>query len=105
MKRVRECKDQALLHLCEFIEDCEFNKLSARILHLLGTEGPKTSQPAKYIRYIYNRVVLENSVVRAAAVGSLAKFGTSVVDVSLKDSVIVLLSRYAYIWSKKLFHF
>lgn len=32
-------------YLIEFIEDCEFTKLSVRILHLLGIEGPKTSQP------------------------------------------------------------
>lgn len=94
IKLIGECKEQALSHLCEFIEDCEFTKLSVRILHLLGMEGPKTSQPAKYIRYIYNRVVLENAVVRAAAVGSLAKFGISVVDAAIRKSIIVLLSRY-----------
>jgi coatomer protein complex subunit gamma len=79
--------------LCEFIEDCEFTKLSVRILHLLGLEGPKTKNPTKFIRYIYNRVVLENAVVRAAAVSSLAKFGVSVEDETLMKSVGVLLRR------------
>jgi coatomer protein complex subunit gamma len=83
----------ALAHLCEFIEDCEFTKLSVRILHLLGVEGPKTSQPTKYIRYIYNRVVLENAVVRAAAVTALAKFGVGQKDPEVKRSVTVLLTR------------
>ena len=83
----------ALAHLCEFIEDCEFTKLSVRILHLLGMEGPKTSHPTKYIRYIYNRVVLENAVVRAAAVSSLAKFGVCVNDSKVMKSVHVLLRR------------
>jgi coatomer protein complex subunit gamma len=54
-----------LAHLCEFIEDCEHTSLSTRILHLLGREGPRTTTPAKYIRYIYNRVILENAPVRA----------------------------------------
>lgn len=84
----------ALAHLCEFIEDCEFTKLSVQILHLLGLEGPKTKQPTKFIRYIYNRVVLENAVVRAAAVSSLAKFGVSVTDPAITKSVNVLLRRY-----------
>lgn len=83
----------ALAHLCEFIEDCEFTRLAVRILHLLGQEGPQTSQPTKYIRYIYNRVVLENAVVRAAAVTALAKFGVGQKDEEVKRSVVVLLTR------------
>jgi coatomer protein complex subunit gamma len=83
----------ALAQLCEFIEDCEFTKLSVRILHLLGVEGPKSPQPSKYIRYIYNRVILENAIVRAAAVSSLAKFGINVADNAVKRSIKVLLTR------------
>ncbi|KAJ8702064.1 coatomer subunit gamma [Pleurotus ostreatus] len=93
IKFIGECKEQALSHLCEFIEDCEFTKLSVRILHLLGMEGPKSPQPAKYIRFIYNRVVLENATVRAAAVSSLAKFGVNSGDGGLRTSIGVLLNR------------
>ncbi|CAA7264738.1 unnamed protein product [Cyclocybe aegerita] len=93
IKFIPESKEQALSHLCEFIEDCEFTKLSVRILHLLGVEGPKSPQPAKYIRFIYNRVVLENATVRAAAVTSLAKFGVNSAEPALKKSVNVLLNR------------
>ncbi|KAJ7492160.1 adaptin N terminal region-domain-containing protein [Mycena latifolia] len=93
IKFIGECKEQALSHLCEFIEDCEFTKLSVRILHLLGIEGPKSSQPAKYIRFIYNRVVLENAPVRAAAVASMAKFGVNSTDEKLNNSIAVLLNR------------
>jgi coatomer subunit gamma len=82
------------MHLCEFIEDCEFSNLAVRILHLLGAEGPKTTKPTKYIRYIYNRVVLENAIVRAAAVTALAKFGVADHgDPSVKTSIRVLLTR------------
>ncbi|KAF9469702.1 coatomer subunit gamma [Collybia nuda] len=93
IKFIGESKEQALSHLCEFIEDCEFTKLSVRILHLLGMEGPKSPQPAKYIRFIYNRVVLENATVRAAAVSSLAKFGVNSIDATLRKSISVLLRR------------
>ncbi|ROW16462.1 hypothetical protein VPNG_02695 [Cytospora leucostoma] len=93
IKFVPDSKEEALAHLCEFIEDCEFTKLAVRILHLLGVEGPKTSQPTKYVRYIYNRVVLENAIVRAAAVTALAKFGVGQKDPEVKRSVQVLLTR------------
>lgn len=56
-------------------------------------EGPKTPHPTKYIRYIYNRVVLENALVRAAAVTALAKFGVGQKDLEVKRSVTVLLTR------------
>ncbi|KAA3462910.1 coatomer subunit gamma [Gossypium australe] len=65
IRDIPEAKESGLLHLCEFIEDCEFTYLSTQILHFLGIEGPKTSDPSKYIRYIYNRVHLENATVRA----------------------------------------
>ncbi|KAI8391211.1 adaptin N terminal region-domain-containing protein [Radiomyces spectabilis] len=93
IKFIPESKDTALSYLCEFIEDCEFTKLSVRILHVLGVEGPKTTTPTKFIRYIYNRVILENSIVRAAAVSALAKFGVNVEDPLVKKSVHVLLTR------------
>ena len=86
-----ESKETGLAHLCEFIEDCEHTVLATRILHLLGREGPRTPQPAKYIRFIYNRIILENAAVRAAAVSALAKFGAHCED--LLQSIIVLLER------------
>ncbi|KDO49098.1 hypothetical protein CISIN_1g0029002mg, partial [Citrus sinensis] len=94
IRDIPDAKENGLLHLCEFIEDCEFTYLSTQILHFLGTEGPKTSDPSKYIRYIYNRVHLENATVRAAAVSTLAKFG-AMVD-ALKPRVFVLLRRCLY---------
>jgi coatomer protein complex subunit gamma len=78
INEIPEAKEGGLAHLCEFIEDCEFTYLSTQILHLLGSEGPKTADPSKYIRYIYNRVILENATVRASAVSALAKFGVVV---------------------------
>lgn len=86
-----DAKEAGLTHLCEFIEDCEHTSLAVRILHLLGREGPRTKQPFKYIRFIYNRVILENSAVRCAAVTALAHFGATCED--LLPNVLVLLQR------------
>jgi len=91
IRAVPETTESSLLHLCEFIEDCEFTTLSTQILHLLGDLGPTTSAPARYIRFIYNRVILENSAVRAAAVSALAKFAARCP--SLRTSVMTLLRR------------
>ncbi|ODV89913.1 hypothetical protein CANCADRAFT_97844 [Tortispora caseinolytica NRRL Y-17796] len=71
---VPQAKAEALSQLCEYIEDCEYPFLAARILHFLGVEGPSTEDPLKYVRYIYNRILLENAVTRAAAVTALGKF-------------------------------
>jgi coatomer protein complex subunit gamma len=91
MKAIPETKETSLFHLCEFIEDCEFTDLSTQILHLIGSLGPTTASPARYIRFIYNRVILENNVVRAAAVSTLAKFAVKVP--ALRPSILVLLKR------------
>jgi len=91
MKQVPETTESSLLHLCEFIEDCEFTMLSTQILHLLGELGPGTQAPARYIRFIYNRVILENSAVRAAAVAALSKFAARCP--SLRTSIVTLLKR------------
>jgi len=91
IQQIPEAKEAGLGHLCEFIEDCEFTYLSCQILHLLGEEGPETPDPTRYIRYIYNRLILENATVRGAAVSALVKFGMQ--NDALRERVQVLLRR------------
>lgn len=86
-----DAKEAGLSHLCEFIEDCEHTSLAVRILHLLGKEGPFSNTPSKYIRFIYNRVILENATIRAAAVSALAQFGA--LCPNLLQNILVLLGR------------
>lgn len=86
-----DAKEIGLAHLCEFIEDCEHASLAVRILHVLGREGPKARQPSRYIRFIYNRVILECGPVRAAAVSAVARFGAGRPE--LLPNIMVLLAR------------
>jgi len=86
-----DAKESGLAHLCEFIEDCEHTNLAIKVLHIIGVEGPKATNPAKYIRYIFNRVILENAPIRAAAVSTLAKFGA--ISEELLPNILVLLHR------------
>lgn len=85
-------KQLILMNLCEFIEDCEFTELSVRILYLLGEEGPRTTNPSYYIRHIYNRLVLENSIIRSSAVISLSKFAI-VCEGDVAANIKILLNR------------
>ncbi|XP_014226956.1 coatomer subunit gamma [Trichogramma pretiosum] len=91
MESNHEAKESGLAHLCEFIEDCEHTSLAVRILHLLGQEGPTSKNPSRYIRFIYNRVILECASVRAAAVTALAHFAAACPV--LLPNILVLLSR------------
>lgn len=89
MNKIPETQDIALLFLCEFIEDCEFVALSTDILNLIGNYGPKTSSPARYVRFIYNRCILENAMIRAAAVSALTQF--AIFCPRLRASILPLL--------------
>jgi len=87
--QVPAAKEMGLLHLCEFIEDCEYSNLCTRILGFVGEEVPSTSNPAKYIRFIYNRLILENALVRAASVDALARIAMKCPV--LRRDVLILL--------------
>lgn len=91
MRKMSRAKEFGLDSLCEFIEDCEYPLLSVRILHLIGELGPKTTAPARYIRFIFNRVLLELPCVRAAAVSCLAR--CAVEQPRLKNDIYLLLQR------------
>jgi coatomer protein complex subunit gamma len=91
MSTIPDTKEMSLLHLCEFIEDCEFSELIVQILHLIGGHGPATVTPSKYIRFVFNRVILENAMVRAAAVSTLGAFATRVPE--LRQSCSILIKR------------
>ena len=51
----------------------------------------RIKNPSKFIRHIYNRVILECDAVRSGAVSALAKIGCNVDEVT--ESIIVLLNR------------
>ncbi len=62
MNAIADTKESSLLHLCEFIEDCEFSELIVQVLHIVGVVGPATPAPSRFIRFVFNRVILENAV-------------------------------------------
>ncbi|CAH8459360.1 unnamed protein product [Schistosoma rodhaini] len=91
IKQIPEAKSIGLLQLCDFIEDCEHVKLTQRILHLLGREGPYLKRPRQFTRYIYNRVMLESASIKCTATTALARFAAH--NEELLPSILVLLKR------------
>ncbi|CEM15171.1 unnamed protein product [Vitrella brassicaformis CCMP3155] len=89
VEQIPQAKETGLLHLCEFIEDCEYPSLCTKILSFLGNETPTTSSPSKFIRFIYNRLILENALVRAAGVDALTKIALKCP--TLKKDILTLL--------------
>lgn len=62
-----------------------------QVLHLLGDLAPETSDPARFVRFIYNRIVLENATVRAAATAALAAICARCEP--LRDRIVTILRR------------
>ena len=81
--------DAGLLHLCEFIEDCEYPNLCCSIISFLTENIPRTQDPSKFIRFIYNRLILENATVRSAAVDSLTRISLNCPTLSANIRVLL----------------
>ncbi len=80
------------MHLVEFIEDCQSSQLHLQVLNILNKEAANTkSNPAKYIRFINNRLNLEEAEIRAACVGTLGKFALNFPE--LKNDIIEILKQ------------
>lgn len=89
---IPESREIGLIQLCEFIEDCEYPKLTAKIIYLIGNIGPGSKNASELIRYIYNRLILENTMVRVACVGALSKFALDYPE-SRKDIIRILRNK------------
>lgn len=92
LNSIPESREIGLIQLCEFIEDCEYPKLTAKIIYLIGNVGPDSKNASELIRYIYNRLILENTMVRVACVGALSKFALDFPD-SRKDIIKILRNK------------
>lgn len=81
-------KSAAIGHICEFIEDSEYPSLSSMCIYFLGEEGSSSigssgdgdggdtasiATTKKIVRFIYNRLILEDSSVRMVCIGALSK--------------------------------
>ena len=89
LNNIPESHEIGLSQLCEFIEDCEYPKLTGRVIQIIGDIGVNSRNTSELVRYIYNRLILENTMVRISCIGALTKFALAV-D-SLRDDVANIL--------------
>lgn len=79
------CQDPVLGHLCEFIEDSpDYPDLTAEAVYFLGEQAgnPSTTSSTMnlIVRCLYNRLILDGTVVRMAVVGALGRIACSIND-------------------------
>jgi coatomer subunit gamma len=89
MQNDAELKKSGILTLAEYIEDCCYDNIKTRILSVLGKEGPTVGSSSQLVRYIYNRIILENATVRASAISALGEIANK--DASLKKNIVNLI--------------
>lgn len=86
-----EFKKQGIMCLAEFMEDCPYEKIKIIILDILGKESANISYKNQIIRYVYNRIILEEKSVRMAAISSLRNIALTDKEGSLKNKILILL--------------
>ncbi|BFU23133.1 coatomer protein gamma subunit, putative [Entamoeba histolytica HM-1:IMSS-B] len=87
------CRETSLTTLADYIEDCEYPEIIMKVFSFIGEEGPHSKKPMKYIRSIYNRLLLESPIIRAAGITTLSKFAEIP---ELKPNIIEILKKCAY---------
>lgn len=94
IENVGEAIEEGLVTLCEFIEDCEYPEVTTMVLKFLGDNVAGSPNPKLFIRYIYNRILLEDVGVRLASIYALDMIGKMVPGV--RQAVVSLLKPCLY---------
>lgn len=82
-----DARERILELLCTYIEDSQYYQVTLDILGILGREIPKSRTPGKYVVHVLNRLILENSHVRVAALQCLYDIST-VIPVSTAENAM-----------------
>lgn len=86
-------REQMLNILGEYIEDCQYESVVRRVIDVIGEFGPSCTSRVKYMRTIYNRIILEGPCVRAAGVSALYRFAQNKEDI---ENVKTLMKKCTY---------
>lgn len=86
-----EFKKQGIMCLAEFMEDCPYEKIKIIILDILGKESANINYKNQIIRYVYNRIILEEKSVRMAAISSLRNIALSDNEGNIRNKILILL--------------
>ena len=80
---------QSLLFLAETIFDCQYNILKIRILNLFRKECDLVNNKSKLVRYIYNQIIFEASMVRVSVISALGEIVFK--QKNIRDIIISLI--------------
>lgn len=81
MKKKKDLYDKVFDFFCEYIEDPYSPKLVLIILNIFVENVQHCSDPCKCLRFILNRIHLDESKVRSAAVSCLGEIGMKIESV------------------------
>ena len=84
-------KKEGLLGLAELIEDFSHEGAKIKIIETLGKEGANMPNPSVYVRFLYNRIVLDQPNVRVSALNALTNL--ALLSNELKDGIKQLIKR------------
>ena len=90
------CHDPVLGHFCEFIEDSpDYPDLTAEAVYFLGEQAgnPSTTHSTMnlIVRCLYNRLILDGTIVRMSVVGALGRIACSINDPQHRGLVMDIL--------------
>ena len=80
---------QSLLFFAERIFDCQYNILKIRILNLFRKECDLVNNKSKLVRYIYNQIIFEASIVRVSVISALGEIVFK--QKNIRDIIISLI--------------
>ncbi|UKK02582.2 coat protein, gamma subunit [Theileria orientalis] len=89
VREIPKARNFGVLNLCEFIEDCEYSEISTKVLKFLGENIPNLKNPHEYVRFIYNRLILENALVRSASIDALESIANKLPE--LRECIIEII--------------
>lgn len=90
MKKKREHYDKVFDFFCEYIEDPYSSKLVLIILNVFVENIQYCTDPCKCLRFILNRIHLDESKVRSAAISCLGEIGIKIESVRDECHSIIL---------------
>ena len=89
MKENKNTFDFVLDQFSEYIEDPHGPELILKIMNIFIKELPSSTKPQKYVRYILNRLHLDESSIRSAAISCLGELALKVE--SLREEIKSIL--------------
>lgn len=79
---------------CEYIEDPFSPQLTLKIIDILISHCGKVTNPRKYLRFLINRLHLDEAAIRTATIGCLGEMALTIDD--LKDDVLNIIEAFCH---------